>query len=66
MYTIFEYGILLGVCAYYVGNYKESIDACSRALKSKEFCSPSDAERIKNNMRMSIEKLKERMEKEKK
>jgi len=57
---IYEYRVWdsMGITAYYVGEYKIAIDACVKALKS-EFCYPGDAERIKNNMRFSINKLKE-------
>ena len=56
---IYEYAVwdALGISAFYVGEYKESVDACIKALKS-EFCL-GNAERIKNNMRYSINKMKE-------
>ena len=56
---IYEYRVwdALGIAGYYVGEYKIAIDACIKALKS-DFCSPGDAERIKNNMRFSLNKLK--------
>jgi len=46
----------LGISAYYVGKYQESLDACIKALKSS-YCG-HNAERIKGNMRFSINKLK--------
>jgi len=46
----------LGISAYYVGEYQESINACIKALKSS-YCG-HNTERIKNNMRFSINKLK--------
>jgi len=47
----------LGISCYYIGKYKEGIDACIKALKSS-FCSSHDTERIKNNMRFCLDKLR--------
>lgn len=47
----------LSVSAYHIGEYKESIAACIKALKSS-YCG-GHSERIKNNMRFAINKLKE-------
>lgn len=58
---IYEFRVwdCLGISAYYVGQYKEAVDCDLKALKSS-FCTPHDAERIKNNMRCCIEKIKEK------
>jgi len=57
---VYEYRVWesLGIAAYYVGEYREAINACVKALKSS-FCSPGDSERIRKNMQFSIDKLKE-------
>lgn len=55
---IYEFRVwdALGIAAFYVGQYQEGINACIKALKSS-FCT-HERERIKDNMRFSLEKLK--------
>lgn len=55
---IYEFRVwdALGIAAFYVGQYQNGIDACIKALKSS-FCT-HEKERIKDNMRFSLEKLK--------
>jgi tetratricopeptide (TPR) repeat protein len=55
---IYEFRVwdALGIAAYYIGQYQDGINACIKALKSS-FCT-SERERIKDNMRFSLEKLK--------
>ena len=56
---IYEYRVwdALGIAAFYVGEYQEAVNACLKALKSS-YCNPGDAERIKNNMKFSLERLR--------
>jgi len=54
----FRVWLNLGVAAYYADKYKESIDANIKALKSS-YCDQEQEKLIRNNMKFSIEKLKE-------
>lgn len=54
----------LAICAYYIGKYHESISLCDRLIKEGHV-PENQLSRIKQNMKFSLDKLKE-LEKEKK
>lgn len=55
---IYEFRVwdALGIAAFYIGQYQVAVDSCIKALKSS-FCK-QETERIKNNMKFSLEKLR--------
>ena len=55
---IYEFRVwdALGIAAFYIGQYQVAVDSCIKALKSS-FCN-SERDRIKTNMKFSLDKLR--------